>query len=407
METATLSSTSTEIKQKYLGKKGFLVFITLISAFIPLSTDIYLPALPVMADGLHASAGVVNLTLIFFFVFYAIGTIFWGPLSDKYGRRRILMTGLCIYTIASLLCIVSGNVYELILFRIFQAIGCGAATATGTAIVKDSYSGRKLLTVLALVQSMAMLSPIVSPVIGAVILSVFSWRGVFGVLSVLGVVTFAGSVAMQETIAQRSPGSVFHAVGKLGGAFKNKNFMTLLITFMIMAIPSMSFISASSFIFVDGFGLSERAYSYYFAANAVFFLIGPLSYIKLSKHFPRFPYITAAYSMMSLCGLFMALFGTKSPLWFMLPLIPASFFGSLIRPKTTHLMLDQVTQDTGAASSVMNCANTLFGCVGMLLISSGAANRIVLMGVMYLITSAVSLTLWSVFSKKVAAASEF
>lgn len=387
-------------EQKYLGNKGFLAFITLLGAFIPLSTDIYLPALPKMVENLNTSTSIVNLTLIFFFVFYALGTILWGPLSDKYGRRTILIVGLAIYTIASILCIFSGNVYELILFRILQSIGCGAATAVSTAIVKDSYSGRKLVTVLALVQSMAMLSPIISPVIGAMILSKLSWRGVFGVLSFLGILTFAGSIAMEETIENRYTGSIINSIGKLKVVARNKSFMSLLITFSIMSIPSMSFISASSYIFVDGFGLSESVYSYYFAANAVFFLIGPLVYVRLSRHNNQFPYIAIAYIIMAISGLIMFITGNLGPIIFMMSLIPASFFGSLIRPQTTSIMLNQIKEDAGAASSVMNCAFTFFGCIGMFLISSNFLNRIALMGLMYLMTSIISLILWLNFSKK-------
>lgn len=387
-------------EQKYLGKRGFLVFITLLSAFIPLSTDIYLPALPKMVESLNTNSSIVNLTLILFFVFYALGTILWGPLSDKYGRRTILIVGLSIYTIGSILCVFSGNIYELILFRILQAIGCGAATAVSTAIVKDSYSGRKLVTVLALVQSMAMLSPIISPVIGAIILNILSWRGVFGVLALLGTLTLAGSIAMEETIEKRDTGSILNAISKLGVIAKNKDFMSLLITFSIMSIPSMSFISASSYIFIDGFGLSETVYSYYFAANAVFFLIGPLAYVKLSKNHNKIPYITIAYIVMAISGLVMFITGNLSPVIFMISLIPASFFSSLIRPQTISLMLNQIKENSGAASSVMNCAFTFFGCIGMLLISSGFLNRIAIMGIMYLITSVISLILWHRLSKK-------
>ena len=400
MELETNEHLSNTKTQKYLGEKGFVVFITLLSAFIPLSTDIYLPALPKMVDSFNTSASVINLTLIFFFIFYALGTILWGPLSDKYGRRKILIVGLSIYTIASLLCVFSQNVYELILFRILQSIGCGAATAVSTAIVKDTYSGRKRLTILALVQSMGMLSPIISPVIGAIILSLLSWRGVFVVLTLLGVLTLVGSIAMEETIEERYMGSILSSIGNLGVVSKNIKFMSLVFTFSIMSIASMSFISSSSYIFVDNFGLSEKVYSYYFAANSIFFLIGPLCYVKLSKHFPKVPYITIAYVVMCASGLFMFMIGKISPITFMLSLMPASFFGSLIRPQTTNIMLDQVKGDTGAASSIMSCAFTFFGCIGMLIISSGILNRITLMGLLYIITSIISLTTWLSFSKK-------
>ncbi|SHK44826.1 MFS transporter, DHA1 family, bicyclomycin/chloramphenicol resistance protein [Clostridium cavendishii DSM 21758] len=387
-------------KQKYLGDKGFVVFITFLSAFIPLSTDIYLPALPRMAEYFSTSASMINLTLTLFFIFYAIGTIFWGPLSDKYGRRAILIIGMSIYTISSLLCIFSTNVYQLILFRILQSIGCGAATAVATAIVKDVYSGQKRVTILALVQSMGMFSPIISPVIGAAILSILSWRGVFIVLAILGLATLVGSIAMEETIDERNTGSIIKSIGRLGVVAKNKSFMSLLVTFSIMSIPGMSYITASSFIYVNGFGVSEKVYSYYFAANAIFFMIGPLVYIKLAKHINSNLTITISYIVSGISGLLLCIIGNLSPWVFALVLMPASFFGSLVGPPRTNLMLEQLDGDTGAASSLMSCAFTIFGSIGMFMISLNFTDRILVMGLMYMIVSLIGLLLWINIYKK-------
>ncbi|MBC8060950.1 MAG: multidrug effflux MFS transporter [Clostridiaceae bacterium] len=386
--------------QKYLGDTGFIIFIAFLSAFIPLSTDIYLPALPKMVESFNTTASLVNLTLIFFFIFYALGTLFWGPLSDKYGRKRVLLIGLTIYTIASILCIFSSNVYQLILFRILQSIGCGAATAVSTAIVKDVYTGRRRVTIIALVQSMGMLSPIISPVIGAIILSVLSWRGVFVVLSIIGVIALSGSIAMEETLETPNTGSIFKSLGRLGVVARNKSFISLLMTFSMISIAGMSFISASSYIYVDGFGLSEKVYSYYFALNAVFFLLGPLVYIKLSKSYSSNSIITVGYTVTSISGLLICTIGNLSPLIFALSLIPASFLGSVMGPARTNLMLEQLQGDTGAASSLMSCAFTFYGSIGMLMISFNFSSRIVVMGLMYLIIGLVSLALWLIISRK-------
>jgi MFS transporter, DHA1 family, multidrug resistance protein len=387
-------------RQKYLGDKGFVVFIAFLSAFIPLSTDIYLPALPRMVESFHTAASLVNLTLIFFFIFYALGTMFWGPLSDKYGRKRILLIGMIIYTIASIFCIFSVNVYQLILFRILQSIGCGAATATATAIIKDVYTGRKRLTILSVVQSMGMLSPIIAPVIGAIILSTLSWRGVFVVLSVIGSLAVAGSLAMGETIEKHNTGSILKSLGRLGVVAKNKAFISLLITFSLMSIPFMSFISASSYIYVDGFGLTEKVYSYFFAANAVLFLLGPLIYIKLSKRYNSNSIITTGFIVISFSGLLLTTIGNFSPWVFALSLAPVSLFSSIMGPPRTNLMLEQLNGDTGAASSLMSCSFTFFGSIGMLMISFNFLNRILVMGLMYLIIAIVSLTAWLNISKK-------
>ncbi len=387
-------------EQKYLGNRGLIALIALLSAFIPLSTDIYLPALPGMAGSFNVAEGLISLTLILFFVFYAAGTLFWGPLSDKYGRKPILLAGLIGYTVASILCAVAGNVYQLIAFRVLQAVASGAATAVATAIVKDVYSGRRREGVLALVQSMAMISPIVAPVLGAFILGFTTWRGVFLVLAGIGMVAVAAALAFQETAVQLYNGGIIKSLSRLGVVAGNPGFIALLATFSIISIPMMAFISASSYIYIDTFGLTEQAYSYYFAANAAFSVIGPILYMKLSKRFKSSLIITVSYVVALVSGLLICTVGSMRPWMFAISIIPATLAGSVIRPPSTNLMLEQQQQDTGAASSLMGCVFTLMGSIGMAVISLDWQDKITVMGIGYIVIAFVSLVLWSVISKK-------
>ncbi|WP_010232878.1 multidrug effflux MFS transporter [Clostridium arbusti] len=385
--------------QKYLGDKGFIVFIAFLGAFVPLSTDLYLPALPSMVESFHTNIALLNLTLIFFFIFYAGGMLVWGPLSDKYGRKPILLSGLIIYTLASILCSNAGTVYQLIVFRILQAIGSGAAVSVSVAMIKDSYDGRKRVSILALVQSMAMLAPVIAPVLGALVLKVVSWHGVFWILSIVGIIGMAGGFFMQETIVKRNNGNIFQTIARIGVVIKNPSFAVLLVTFSIQMIPLMAYISMSSYIYVDGFGLSEQVYSYFYAFNAIFSVIAPLFYMKLSRHYKNNLIITTCFSVVIISGILIITIGRISPWLFALSILPATLAGNLIRPPSTNLILEQQHEDTGTATSLMSFSYTFMGTIGMMLISLNFGNRIFVMGSMYAIIAVISLVIWIFINK--------
>lgn len=392
---------ATDVKeQKYLKEKGLIVFIAFLSAFIPLSTDLYLPALPSMVEHFNVSVNLLNLTLTLFFVFYSAGILLWGPLSDKYGRKPVLLAGLVLYTIASLFCANAANIYQLIIFRVFQAVGCSAAGAVSMAIVKDAYNNRTREVVLALVQSMVMIGPAVAPVIGALLLRFTSWRGVFLTLAAAGLLALAGAAAYQETIARRNQGNLLQTMGRLGAVLQNPGFTTLLILFSLINIPFMAFIASSSYIYIDGFGLSEQVYSYYFAFNALCLMMGPMLYMRLSTAISRRSIILACFFMVAAGGLLVCGLGNLQPWLFAASILPATVASSIFRPPSTLLMLEQQQEDTGSASSLMGCFGIFMGSVGMQLISFDWGNTVVALGTMNLVTGLLSGALWLYISKR-------
>lgn len=389
-----------EKTQKILGNKGFIAFVGFLSAFVPMSTDLYLPALPKMVNILHTNIGLLNLTITCFFIFYAISMLFWGPLSDKFGRKKILLIGMIIYTIGSFLCLISTNVYLLISSRIIQAIGSGAAVAVATAMMKDVYTGKKLVAMLATVQSISMTTPVIAPIIGAFILQYTSWHGIFGVLAIVGVLGVIGSFLLTETLTTFSTGSVFTTLKNIKVVAKNPAFSILLFIFTITTLPMMAYITMSSYIYVNGFGLSDKFYTLFYSLTGLFLVIGPMLYVKLEKHFNSKKIITFSFAFMVISGVLIATVGTFHPITFSLSLIPAMMFGNMLRPPSTHLMLAQQDTNIGSASSLISFANTFMGSIGMIVITFNMGSKIVDIGVMYIITAAIALVLWFIFNNK-------
>jgi MFS transporter, DHA1 family, multidrug resistance protein len=386
--------------QKYLGAKGLIGLIALLSAFVPLSTDLYLPALPGMSEHFQVPVDQINLTLTVFFICYSLGTLVWGPFSDRYGRRPVLLVGLSIYVLASVLCANAWDVRGLILFRALQAAGGSAAGAVATAVVKDVYTGRKRESVLAVVQSMVLISPAVAPVLGAFLLKVTSWRGVFWILTVIGAVALLGSLAFNETILVRNTtGRVTQNLGRLGKVLQNRGFTLLLFLFSLGSISSLAFIVSSTYIYQNGFHLSSSAYSFYFSLNALGMIAGPMIYLRLSPRFHPESIIRACFLTIAISGVLVCLLGNLQPWIFALCILPSSIAGNCMRPPSANLMLEQQKGDTGSVSSVMGCTGLLMGSLGMQLISLNWANTILALGGMTFTTAALGLFFWPVVIK--------
>lgn len=394
------SDSATGSRQRYLGRRGLIALIAFLSAFAPLSTDLYLPALPGMARYFGVSANLTNLTLILFFIFFSAGTLFWGPLSDKYGRRPVLLSGMVLYSVSSLSCAIAPEIYSLIASRIVQAVGASAAFAVATAMVKDVYSGRNREYVLAAVQSMVLIAPVVGPLAGALLLSITTWRGVFMAQAVIGLIALLGSFALEETLARRYDGTLLQVILRLGRVLRNPGFASLLVVFSLVGMASLAYVAASSYIYQDEFGQSVQVYSYYFALNAIGLVTGPILYIRLSRRFDRRSIITAGFAAIASSGLLICTFGNLTPWLFAALLLPATIAGSCVRPPGTNMMLEQQQGDTGSAAALMSCFGILMGSAGMTIVSFNWGDTVLALGALNLAIGLLCEALWIFLSGK-------
>jgi DHA1 family bicyclomycin/chloramphenicol resistance-like MFS transporter len=383
-----------ETGQRYLGKKGLVIFLAALTAFPALSTDLYLPALPSMTAYFNVPEYQTNLTLILFFVVYAVGLLVWGPFCDRYGRRPVLLVGLSCYALAGVLCAVAANVYQLMVFRVLQAVGTGAAAVTATAIVKDVYSGRRREVILAIVQTMTLLSPALAPVVGALVLRFTSWRGAFVVQAVLGFAVLAGAVAYHETISERLTGNPLTSLKRLAVVVRNRRFDLLLLNFALLGTATLAFITSSSYIYEETFGTSGQVYSYFFAFHAACMALGAPAYVWLSRRFSRTGIITGCFIASSLSGLLVLTVGGMGPWPLILAMVPMAVSFSCLRPPTSYLLLALHEGDAGSVSGVMSAAHMVMGSIGMVLVSVGLWGRIEMVGTLILGLGVVSVGLW-------------
>ncbi|MDR1312032.1 MAG: MFS transporter [Burkholderiaceae bacterium] len=382
------------------GEKPLIVFLAFLNAFVPLSIDLYLPALPGMARLFTSSDSTAKLTLSLFMLTFALSMLIWGPLSDKYGRKSILRIGILLYIAASLFCALAQSMEQLITGRILEAIGCGAVQSVSMAIVKDIFrEGRIMENVLVWIQSITILCPLIAPVLGAFLLQYLPWRGLFYVLAGGALIGLAFSFALRETLENALDTSPFRSLSRIGFVLKNKGFRLLLIVFSIIVMPFMAYLSSSAFIYQNLFGLSSMQYSYFFAANAVFAMLGPLAYVRLFRRLPNPLFLNINFGVISCAGLLILFLGHLNPWLFALLFIPITFMGSANRPLSAMLMMNQLDSDNGSVVALMSCTALLFGSFSMLICSMEWTSLVHAVGLIGTIGGGTSLALWIYISK--------
>ncbi|MGW2046961.1 multidrug effflux MFS transporter [Streptomyces sp. NPDC001858] len=255
-------------------RAGLLVTLVLggLTATPPLSMDMYLPALPDVTRSLHAPAATVQLTLTACLAGMALGQLVVGPMSDRWGRRRPLLAGLAVYIVATALCALAPNIELLVAFRLLQGLAGAGAIVIARAIVRDLYDGVAMARFFSTLMLVSGVAPIVAPLIGAQILRATDWRGVFVLLTVVGLV-LAGVVwtRLPETLpaARRHSGGVGEALRSMRRLLADLRFTGYMLTGGFTFAALFAYISASPFVVQEIYGASPQTFGLLFGVNSI------------------------------------------------------------------------------------------------------------------------------------------
>lgn len=267
---------------------GLLIaaLLTALVALGPISTDLYLPSLPAIGRAFGADAAAAQLTLSAFIAGMAVAQLIYGPLSDRFGRRPILLIGLAIYGLASLACAVAPSIEFLIAMRFLQAVGACVGPVVCRAVVRDIYGAGGAARVLSYLSAATALGPLIGPIVGGYLEVWFGWRSNFVLLLLYGV--FGGAAALlllSETNQQRNPratepGQILAIYLMLLG---HRRYLGYLLSASFAYGGIFSFLSGSSFVLVDGLGLSPDRYGIAFALAVTGYIAGALTAGRLSR----------------------------------------------------------------------------------------------------------------------------
>ncbi|HEY1778401.1 MAG TPA: multidrug effflux MFS transporter [Solirubrobacteraceae bacterium] len=337
-----------------------------LSMFAPLSTDMYLPALPSLQHDLSASATAVTLTLTSSLIGLGTGQLVAGPLSDAFGRRRPVLAGLVIYTVASVLCALAPDVWTLTAMRLIQGAAGAAGIVIARAVVSDLYSGVAAARYFARLMIVIGLAPILAPLIGGQLLHVTDWRGIFFVLAGIGAaLSFVTWRALGETLPPEARGGsgLRTMLSVLRVLVHDRRFMGLTICFAVCFGAVFAYISGSPFVLEDIFGLSPQLFGVLFALNAVGLVaVSQVSGRMVASVGPQRLLTTGVVTIIIAgAGMMVTVLagGGLAPVEICFFLIIASF--GLVAPNATALALAPYPHVAGSASALMGLAQFSLG----------------------------------------------
>lgn len=284
-----------------------ILVLGVLEAFGPLSMDVYLPQLPQLAGSLGTSDALAQATMSVCMVGLGIGQLVAGPLSDRYGRRRPLLIGVALFALLSLVCALAPTIEVLLVARLLQGLAGSAGLVITMAVARDMYSGVELSRMLSLLTLVSASTPIVAPVVGGLLALALDWRGIFGVLAGIGVALFVlAFTGLRETLPPglRHAGGMRRTAADFRALSRDPLFVVIVLAAAAGGTAFFGYLSMSSFVLQDGFGLTPQQFSLFFALNALANLAGAqLSRVLVGRLGPARMYLIGQLATVLAAGL--------------------------------------------------------------------------------------------------------
>ncbi len=351
-----------------------LVLGTLI-AIGPFSIDMYLPGFANVAEEFHVDISKVGLTLTSYFVGIALGQLAYGPLMDRFGRRRPLIFGLILFVVASLISALSWNLNVLIISRFFMALGGCAGMVASKAMVRDLFEKKQVADVLSTLMLIMGVAPIIAPTVGGIVIGMFDWEAVFyilaafGILMLLNVTYILPESAPPNLETSLRPKAV---IKEYISILKNKEFFIFSMArgFSIGAL--LAYVSSAPFIFIEYFGLTEQQFGWVFGGNAFGLILGSQLNRLVLRKFSLLQITFATSSLLTLLTVFgLAATIISVHFWVVYPvLFLMLFLIGFQNPNVTTLALHPFTIQAGSASALVGSISMVFGSLSSILVTA-------------------------------------
>lgn len=338
---------------------AFIMLLGAMSAVPAMTMDMYLPSMPEMTRDLGTTQSLVQGTISGLMIGAAVGQLLWGPISDRFGRRRPFMVGVSLHVVMSIACAFSPDIYFMLAARILQGVGNAATIVAAMAALRDRYNGPAASSGLSGIQSIVAIAPLIAPSIGGFIAHLWGWRAVFIALALVGLAVIAMvALLLEETHPpeRRTTGGVLTLARTYGPLIRDPRFLAAAIIPAMATTTLYTYISTSSFAYMEGYGLSEQAFVAVMAANGIFIIFGAQLNSRLV--------IRAGQRRMLLIGLTLGILsaaamlaltatGTGGVWGFAIPMAIALMATFMVMPNGIALALAEQGNRAGSASAVV------------------------------------------------------
>lgn len=364
-----------ESRENSFGKRYFvflMVFLGALSAFGPFITDFYLPTLPSMADIFHTTPSMVQLGLTTGMIGLAVGQLFFGPISDKYGRRPVLVVSLILFALSTLASIYSPSIDFFNVCRFLQGLGGAGGIVMSRSVATDCYSGRELAKILAIVGAINGVAPVAAPVIGGLVANAIGWKGIFLILLIIGLLLLLMCAVFRESLPRpkRFQGNLWKVAGSFFRLMHLPYFCVYVVMYGFSFGVLFSYISSASFIVQDHFGYSEFFFSIVFAINATVLAISSALTLKFRKMKSAALFSAAGMTVMAVLLLLFSPVADSFWVYEGITFVLLFFLGFMF-PAGTTLAMEEGRAAIGAASAVCGAIGFLFGGIVSPLVGLG------------------------------------
>lgn len=362
-------------KNKEQKKSRLILILGLLTAIGPLSIDMYLPAFPDIARGLHTSVSSVMLSLSSFFIGISVGQLIYGPLLERFGRKKPLYFGLLLYALSSAACATAVTVDTLIIFRLFQALGGCVGMVAARAMVRDLFDVKDNAKVFSTLMLVVAISPIIAPTLGGYITSLFGWRYIFGVLIVVIFFIIAGIYFLlpeskkPDTSFSLKPSSIVKSYTSI---IKNPQFGVYTFTGAVAYSGLYAYISGSPYVFMILFKVSENYYSWIFAIIAAGLIGSSQLNNFLLRRFSSENIIKIVLYIQNGVGIILAatsIFGLNNLYVTVILIFMFLCCQGFIFPNASALSMAPFSQNAGSASALMGFIQMSIGAVMSAMVS--------------------------------------